>query len=575
MNFSITHRLVRRKFQLFFPTIQVEIKDKVVFLDGELSSWDDIVRAGYLATKFKLEGVVNRIHLQGYTAPKMRTSSIQDSLYEGLKCDVLVIGGGIVGCSILRELSKYQLSAVLIEKENDVALHASSRNDGCIHIGLDLSPKTKKHYYLREAHKIYKDLARDLQADYIQNGQTLVFTKSGERLLVPLFKSLAKKRNIVGTTFLSKTELRKKEPNITKDAKFALFFPEGANICPYGMTIALAENAIENGAQVLLNTAALSMKVYEGHISSVTTNRGTIYPKVVINAAGTFADQIAAMAGDQFYTIHPRKGIEFILDKKARPFSINASTSIYQGSKEKKREHTKGGGIIPTVDGNVLVGPTAQETPDREDYTTDAGAIDKLLAKHRRTTPSLKGSDVITYFAGIRASTYEEDFVVRPGKWVNNMVHAAGIQSPGLTAAPAIAQDIVKMTMHILDKGIVLKSDFKKDRKAIVVTKALPDLARNGVISRNNNYGIIVCRCEEVSKGEIIDALRRPLAVDTVDAIKRRVRAGMGRCQGGFCQQQIVQIIAAEKKIKLEEVHKKGEGVILFKDTKEGQNESV
>lgn len=562
--------MAKQQLLYLYPQIKVTIKEDVVFLDGELSNWEDIVQAGYLAAKLKLSGVVNRIHLKNYVEPPMRMSSIKDAAYEGLNCDILVIGGGIVGCSILRELSKYSLHTVLIEKENDVALHASSRNDGCIHIGLDLSPKTKKHYYLREAHKIYKDLAKDLQVDYIESGQTLVFVKSWQRLLIPLFKSLAKKRKIVGTTFLHKKALLTKEPNLSKNAKFALFFPEGANICPYSMTIALAENAIENGAKVLLNTAALSMKVYDGHISSVTTNRGTIFPKVVINAAGTFSDKIAAMAGDQFYTIHPRKGIEFILDKKARPFSVNASTSIYQGTKEKKHEHTKGGGIIPTVDGNVLVGPTAMETPDREDFSTDAQAIEKLLLKHSKTTPSLKASDVITYFAGIRASTYEEDFVVSKGKWVDNMVHAAGIQSPGLTAAPAIALDVAKMAGEILQKELIVKPDFKKTRKAIPVTKKLPDNERNGVIHRNNNYGVIVCRCEEVSKGEIIDALRRPLEVDTVDAIKRRVRAGMGRCQGGFCQQQIVQIIAAEKKKKLEEIYKKGEGVIVFSDTKEG-----
>lgn len=575
MRHVIRQNMAKQQLLYIYPNISLSVKDQIVFLDGELDTWEKIVHAGYLAAKMKLEGVVNRIKLKGYVATPMRTSSIKDDAYEGLKCDVLVIGGGIVGCSILRELSKYQLNAVLIEKENDVALHASSRNDGCIHIGLDLSTESKKHYYLREAHKIYKDLAADLQVNYIENGQTLVFTKSWQRLLVPLFKSLAKKRKINGTTFLNKKALTLKEPHITKEAKFALFFPEGTNICPYSMTIALAENAIENGAQVLLNTAALSMKVYDGHISSVTTNRGTIFPKVVINAAGTFADTIADMAGDQFYTIHPRKGIEFILDKKARPFSVNASTSIYQGTKEKKHEHTKGGGVIPTVDGNVLVGPTALETPEREDFTTDALSIEKLLAKHHKTTPSLKASDVITYFAGIRASTYEEDFVVAKGKWVDNMVHAAGIQSPGLTAAPAIAVDVVKITTHILDKEAILKADFKKKRKAILVTKSMSEMERHGVIHRNNNYGVIVCRCEEVSKGEIIDALRRPLMVDTVDAIKRRVRAGMGRCQGGFCQQQILQIISQEKKKNLEEIYKKGEGKIVLHDTKEGQNESV
>jgi len=562
-----TYAKATEEIHSLFPTVKISLKDDCIVLEGELDKWEDIVHAGFLAVEAESYGVINKITLKGYVAPPVRMSSVTDQLYEGLKCDVLIIGGGVVGTAILREFSKYKVNAVLVEKETDVALHASGRNDGCIHVGVDLSTKSLKHYYLRKAVKVYKQLAEDLGVDYKQSGQTLAFTKKYARLLMPFFLNLAKKRGLTGARVLNKEELHKLEPNITDEAEFAVFFPEGGTICPYNMTIALAENAIENGGRVLLNTAVTGMSVKDHHVTSVQTNRGTIYPKVVVNAAGTFSDVIAAMADDQFFTIHPRKGIELILDQKAKAHSVNTSLSIYHGSGDRKA-HTKGGGLIPTVDGNILVGPTATEVPERENFVTDIDSVNMLLAKHKQTTPSLTFGDVITYFTGVRAATYEEDFVVQKGKWTDNIVHAAGIQSPGLTAAPAIAVDIVKFAQEELKTTFKPNPKFNPKRKVTEPLKRLSFEERDAAIKSNPDYGQVICRCEEVSKGEILDALRRPLPVNTVDGVKRRVRAGMGRCQGGFCQQLVVQIIAKEKKIKIEDVYKKGEGRIVLGDTK-------
>ncbi|MCX5775753.1 MAG: NAD(P)/FAD-dependent oxidoreductase [Firmicutes bacterium] len=512
MNHKTYHKAVE-KIHDYFPTVNVSLKDDCIVLEGELEKWDEIVEAGFLAVEAESYGVINKITLKGYVAPPVKISSITDQAYDGLECDVLIIGGGVVGTAILREFSKYQVNAVLVEKEADVALHASGRNDGCIHVGVDLSSKSLKHHYLREAVKDYKQLAEDLGVDYKQTGQTLAFTKKYARLVMPLFLNVAKKRGLTGTRVMNKAELRQMEPNITEDAEFAVFFPEGATICPYNMTIALAENAIENGGRVLLNTAVTGMSVKDHHVTSVQTNHGTLYPKVVVNAAGTYSDVIAAMADDQFFTIHPRKGIELILDQKAKAHSVNTSLSIYHGSDDRKA-HTKGGGLIPTVDGNILVGPTAAEVPDRENFVTDLDSVNALLAKHKLTTPSLSFGDVITYFTGIRAATYEEDFIVQKGKWTDNIVHAAGIQSPGLTAAPAIAVDIVKFAEEELKTKFKVNTTFNPKRKVTEPLKRLSFEARDALIKTNPDYGQVICRCEEVSKGEILDALRRPLPVN-------------------------------------------------------------
>jgi len=557
-----------------FPNIIATNKDGCLLLEGELDKWDDIVRVGYLAAKAKSEGVINNIKLKDYVTIPMRISSTKDNAYDGLKCDVLIIGGGIVGAAILREFSKYEIDACLIEKENDVALHASSRNDGCIHVGMDLSRKTKKHHYLRRAVEGYEQLANDLGVDYVKHGQTLVFTNRIAYLAMPYLLSSARKKGIIGARLIGRRELLKREPNISKNAKFAVFFPEGAVISPYNMVVALAENAIENGGRVFLDTAALGFDMKDHQIIAVRTNRGIIFPRVVINAAGVFSDVVARMADDQFFTIHPRRGVEMILDKKAARKAVNSTLSFYFGNSDKKA-HTKGGGIIPTADGNIVVGPTASEAPERENYETSKEEIDSLFDKHRVTLPTLARGDVITYFAGIRASTYEEDFIVRRGKWTKNIIHAAGIQSPGLTAAPAIAEDIVKIYEEVIGGKLSSKADFKPVRQRQKLLKDLAEDKRDLLIKTNPDYGQIVCRCEEISKGEIIDALNRPLPVNTTDGIKRRIRAGMGRCQGGFCQQLIVQIMAEEQKVSLCEIKKKGSACILLCDNKEDDDEKL
>ncbi|MDR1374136.1 MAG: FAD-dependent oxidoreductase [Treponema sp.] len=565
--------------------------DGCIVLEGELDSWDAVVRAGNLAVKIRGKetrrflktlqsggdrpgGVVNTIRFTGAAAAPMEIPDLRDRALEGLKPDVLVIGGGVTGCSIARELTRYELNVLLIEKEHDLAMHASGRNDGMVHPGLDLRKGSWKYYYNSRGNAMYETIARELGVDFERNGQYLCFGSAAVKPLLYVSLLYWKWMGIPGVRVIKKKELRRLEPGLKKDLAAALFFPSAGVVCPFNLTIALGENAVQNGARISLDTTALGMQVREGRIAAVKTNRGTLYPQVVINAAGTFAEDIAVMAGDRFFSIHPRRGTNSILDKKYTQDIVRTIASRLKIT-EARNAHTKGGGVIKTAHENILVGPDAVETWERENFATAASSIERTFAKFKDTSPGVDRSRIIAYFTGVRAPTYEEDFVVCKGRRTGNLVHAAGIQSPGLTAAPAIAVDAARFAVDLLGaqgRQIGLNGRFNPLRKPIPRPARMEDAERAALIKENPDYGIILCRCEEVSRGEILDSLRRPVPCDTPDGVKRRVRCGGGRCQGGFCGPLIVQIIAGEKDIPLNRVEKSGPGSrILAGETKSGR----
>ncbi|MGN1194656.1 MAG: NAD(P)/FAD-dependent oxidoreductase [Acutalibacteraceae bacterium] len=567
MNLKKINRKLEKRFG---SCARASFSDGTITVTGHLPKWSDVIEAcSSAATKYSKIHVVNDIVCDEVKEQKMRMPKITDKSLEGEKPDVLIIGGGISGVSIARELSKWRIDILLVEKEADLALQASGRNDGEVHPGVDLSKGSMKHYYIRKGNEMYDEVCRELDVPFKRVGQYVCFDKNWLKPAIYLYCLWRKKHDgISDTQLISGEELHRREPKLGENFKFAISNPSSGCVCPYGLTIAYAENAVMNGARVALNTAVTGMQVENGKIVSVSTNRGTIYPKIVINAAGVFAEDIAKMADDRFFSIHPRRGTNSILDKKAGAFmhSIASVVGLNFG-----KNHSKGGGILHTVHDNLLLGPDAVETYEKENTETRKESIQAVFTKQKKTMPSVTERDIITYFTGVRAPTFEEDFIIEKGRKTENIIHCAGIQSPGLTTAPAVALDIEKMTVEMLTKNgpVARNSEFNPIRHGVPVLREMSDEERNKLIKENPDYGVIICRCEEVSKGEILDALKSPICVPTVDGIKKRVRPGMGRCQGGFCSPLVTKIIAEYLGVPISEVKKSSEdSVITFGKTK-------
>ena len=568
MNISSINKKLKKTFGGKFSASE---ENGSIFVRGKSSDWGEIVAACQAAAKkFSTTHIVNDIVYTGKQPAPTRLPSLKDDFLEGRTPDVLVIGGGISGASIARELTKWKLDVLLVDKEADLALQASGRNDGEVHPGIDLGKGSLKHKYIRRANHMYPDVCRELDVPFKQVGQYVLFRNAALKPLIGLYAFWRKHHDgIEDTEIISGKELMRREPNLTPETKFAMYNPSAGCVCPYGLTIAYAENAVQNGAQVSLNTAVLSMEVSEHNIISVTTNRGVIHPKIVINAAGVFAEDIAAMADDRFFSIHPRRGTNSILDQKAGAY-MHSVASVKDISVHGKT-HSKGGGILHTVHDNLLVGPDAVETVEKENTETRAESIKTVFDKQTQTMPELSKRDIITYFTGVRAPTFEEDFILEPGRRTRNLIHVAGIQSPGLTTAPAVAVDMAELAVDMLGKTETVEknNNYNPIRKGVPVLREMDDDTREKMIAENPDYGEIICRCEQISKGEILDALKSPICVPTVDGIKKRIRPGMGRCQGGFCSPLVTKIIAEFLGVPLYEVKKSSaEAVITYGETK-------
>lgn len=557
---------VRKKIS---PDVSLREWHSSIVLEGTVSSWDELYTAGKMCANQGYKGVVNKLKVKNFDVPKIKKPQLYDQALQGKRVDVLIIGGGIIGCAIARELSKWQLSILLVDKEDDVAMHASSRNDGMIHPGIEPKIGSKKALFNVKGNEMYTRVAQELDVKIIRCGSSVLFDNRWLNLAKPVLSIRAQKMGVKEVTLLSREEALKIEPNIGIPIAGAVHFATTGIISPYKMTVAYAENAVQNGAEVSLNTIVLSMQKEHNRITSVETNRGTVYPRLVINAAGVFADMIADMAGDQFFSIHPRKGEIIFLDKKKGEL-INGV--IGKPSLSLAKSNTKGGGVVKTVEGNILIGPDAYEQPFREDFSTHMDHIEVLMKKHMPLVKGLSPADVINYCAGIRAATYEEDFIIERSEYVANLVYAAGIQSPGLASAPAIAEEIEKLACQALQEIMEVKpnANWNPIRKSIPELSKMDFITRSRIIKENPHYGEIVCRCEGVSKGEIIDAIHSPIPALTVDAIKRRVRPGMGRCQGGFCLPAVMKIINEETGLPMTAITKKGNNsYLVVEETKQ------
>lgn len=557
--------------RVFGNRVSAALEDGSVVLRGSLDSWDDVVAAGMMCAKHNSRcHVVNDIEFTGALPQPMRMPSLKDAALEGKTPDVLIIGGGISGCSIARELTRYKLKVLLVEKEADLALGASGRNDGEVHPGIDLKKGSLKHKYIRRGNAMYDRICSELDVPFRRTGQYACFT---QKFLLPYVWLLVMRRKYIDgisdSELVFAKKIREKEPNLNPDFVFAMSNPDSGCVSPYNLVIAYAENAVKNGAELSLNTAVTGMGLKNGEIYSVETNRGTVYPKLVVNCAGVFSDKVAELAGDRFFSIHPRRGTNTIFDRKAGARFSSIASIV--GAKSPGKTHTKGGGILHTVHDNLLVGPNAVETYERENTETRPESLEAIVSKQKITMPSLNERDIITYFTGVRAPTYEEDFIIERGRKTANIFHVAGIQSPGLTTAPAVAVDVAQELVSMLG-GAEKNESFDPIRKAPPRLAELCDEERAKLIEQDPDYGVIVCRCEEVSRGEILDALSSPVCVPTVDGIKKRLRPGMGRCQGGFCSPLVTKIIAEYLGVPITEVRKSSaESPIVFESKKGGK----
>lgn len=573
-------RLEQKLQKKYNTTIKCSLVDQSIKLEGQLQRWDQVVEAGYLAAKYPFKQVVNDITLASgegsLPAPKRSDEAKPFSTLNPnpTKCDVLIIGAGIVGSAIARELSKYNLSIALVEKDYDVAVHTSSRNDGMIHPGIAAHANSLKCKLNVRGSDLYHQVSEELGVPIRRCGSSILFRSQISKVIKPYFWIKAKKIKMPGLSFMNTKAVYEMEPHLAKGVVWGVFCASAGVTSPYKMTVAYAENAIMNGVKLHLNTEVTGMSVEGMEIAMVHTNRGDFETGLVINAAGVYTDVIAEMANDRYFSIHPRKGEVVLLDKK----KAHLVSGILGFVGDRSSKNTKGGGLIKTYEGNILVGPNAVETPLREDYQTDRESVAQMLAMKIPQVEGLRKEDTITYFAGIRAATYKEDFIIERSNRVENLIHVAGIQSPGFASAPAIAEMVESLVKTYYEENLSLKSKLTKKTDWNPIRPAIPDLAnmdyeqRQAYIVKNPDYGEIVCRCEEISRGEIAQALKSPIPVTSVDGVKRRVRAGMGRCQGGFCLPLVMEIIHEETGIALDHITKK-EGhsqVVVQKSTVEG-----
>lgn len=473
--------------------------------------------------------------------------------------DIVVVGGGVVGGLILRELSAYEAKICLLEKEEDVATGSSKANSGIVHAGFDAKEGTNKAKFNVLGSEMMPKVTSDLGVKFKNNGSLVVAFSDEDMQTVQSLYERGINNGVKGLEVIGRDELVALEPNISDEAVGALYAKTGGIVCPYELTIAAIGNAMDNGADLKTEFEVSSIKFNDGVFTLTSTSGETVETKYVINAAGIYADKIANMIGDDSFKIGARKGEYILLDKTSGSF---ATRTIFTCPTK------KGKGILvsPTVDGNLLLGPTADEIDDKEDVSTTAEGISTIIASANKVCKKVPLYNSITSFAGIRNYCDKHDFIIERSTKNANFYNVAGIESPGLTSAPAIATYV---TEDIAAANFAKKSEWNGKRTPDWFFKAMTDEEKNELIKKDGTYGTMVCRCEQVTLGEILHAIRVNPKARSIDAVKRRTRAGMGRCQGGFCQPVIAKVLSEELGIPFEEVTKKSKNSYLnLKKTK-------
>ena len=528
---------------------------KVITLTGRVPVWQQVVDVGHVAGKLPgTKGVINKLDSEDYQKPdRDRSGEIAAAREKGLagEYDIAIIGGGITGCGIARELAKYNRSIVLLEKESDVCEGTSKSNNGMIHSGYDSKPGSLKARLNVKGNAMYTRWAEELGFKLVRVGSFIIgFDEEDEKSIRGFYEN-GKKNGVPGIEVLDGDQTRKIEPLISKEATCSLWTPSAAYIEPYEAVEALMENAVENGVHLMLDTEVLDMDRDGDTITDLVTSRGIIRAGCVIDAAGLYADEIAEMAGDRFYTIHPRRGTLVIMDKKKSELTPHC----FVGTAPKN--FTKGGGPQRTPEGNPIWGPSALEVPDKKNLDVDEEDMRFIMDKGKKLTPGIDEKDIIRFFSGNRPSNYIEDFIIEKSEILTNFIHVSAIQSPGVASAPAIAEMVEGIYLEMYP-DTEKKENYQPVRKPPKLFRECSMEERDALIAENPLYGHIICRCETITEAEIVNAIHGKVPARTVDAVKRRTRAGMGRCQGGFCGPRVVEILARELGIDEKEVTKSG-----------------
>lgn len=463
--------------------------------------------------------------------------------------DVIVIGGGVVGGTILRELTKYRLKVCLLEKESDVSMGQSKANSGIVHAGFDAQEGTLKAKFNVLGNQMMYEYAKELGVKCIQNGSLVVaFSENEVKTLFDL-KQRGIKNGVKNLRLIDAEELRLMEPNISSKAICALYAPTGGIVCPYELTIAAIGNAMDNGAELFTDFEVATIVNEEDCFRVISHDGKEVKGKLVTNCAGLGAEKVAKAAGDYSIQIGARKGEYILLDRESG--DLVSHTLFFTPTKL-----GKGILISQTVDQNIILGPTAVENETTE---TSAEGLSAITSKAKEMCPNVPFYNTITSFAGVRAYSDRHDFIIEESKTVKGLIHCAGIESPGLTSAPAIAEYVVKELVGA-HYSLEPNPSFNGHRESDNFFKELSTEKKNEFIKHNPTYGKIVCRCEQVTEGEIVRAIKTNPPAKDIDAVKRRTRSGMGRCQGGFCQPHVAEILARELNIPFEEVTKCGKG---------------
>lgn len=461
--------------------------------------------------------------------------------------DVVIIGAGVTGGMIARALSAYDLKLCIVERENDVAMGATKANSAIVHAGFDAKPGSLKAKMNVRGSEMMPEIAKELGVKYHRNGSLVIGFDEEDRKTIEELYERGCENGVCDLRILEKEELRTLEPELSKNVQLALYAPTGAITCPYELTIAAIGNAMDNGVELKRNFEVTAIRETDGGYE-VISGEEILKTKYVINAAGLYADQIAGMVGEDSFEIHPRRGEYILLDRECG--NLVKHTIFRTPSKM-----GKGILVTPTVDGNLLMGPTSVDQEEKEDRTTSAEGFAKIMKEARENVTNIPFQQTITSFCGLRAVGSTGDFIIECPK--KGFVNVAGIESPGLSASPAIAEYVLEL---LKEDGLSFAKNpaYNPYRAPQHHFREASIEEKNEIIKKDPSYGKIVCRCETVTEGEILQAIRKNPGARDLDGVKRRTRAQMGRCQGGFCGPQIVELLSKELGIPYEEVTKSG-----------------